>query len=343
MMVDLGYKASMDYLDGVMDSFATKEHDGANPAVQFEDFERLWKHLGGGEHAGAAAAAEGSQDTPYRAEFDKYNLNGDGLLSPLEVEQMMKSLGYKVNSDYVSEVLEIFGSFDEDGDGVIEPAEFGDLWEHLGAHKPDGEGGKAAPATDEPEQEPGRDLQKTFDSFDINKDGILDEAEVKGMMLKLGYKTTDDYVQQTMQLFASFDQDDDGLIQLEEFEPLWDHLGGDQIFSTPHAEVPEAVTSDPMYERFASFDLTGTGFLTRHEIQEMMAKLGLAISLGFLVASTRMATAVSTSRSGRSCGRTWEARMLWVKPMGQKSLKPTRTKNPTRCPTKSSALPTGKL
>ena len=268
MMIDLGYKASAEYVDGVMEVFETPSDDGV-PIVKFDDFEALWNHLGGGERAGAKAAAQGPQDTKYRAEFDKYDLNGDGLLSPLEVQQMMTSLGYKAHSDYVTQLLETFGNYDGDGDGVIEPAEFVELWEHLGMHK-SADGDKGA------EQEPGDALQSYFDRFDINKDGILDESEVKGMMVALGYKTTDDYVQQTMQLFASFDQDGDGMIQLQEFEPLWKHLGGDEILGRAGDEMPKAKTSDPLYARFTSFDLTGTGFLTRHEIQQMMGRLGYA-------------------------------------------------------------------
>jgi Ca2+-binding EF-hand superfamily protein len=118
MMVDLGYKTSAGYVDGVMEVFETPRGDG-QPVVEFGDFEALWNHLGGGERTGAKAAAEGPQDTKYRAEFDKYDLNGDGLLSPLEVEQMMTSLGYKANSDYVTQLLETFGNYDADGDGVI--------------------------------------------------------------------------------------------------------------------------------------------------------------------------------------------------------------------------------
>jgi Ca2+-binding EF-hand superfamily protein len=210
----------------------------------------------------------------------------------------------------VSQLLETFGSFDADDDGVIEPAEFYHLWEHLGAHKSDGDDEEASAATEEPKQKPGRDLRKIFDRFDVDNNGILDHAEVKGMMLKLGYKTTDDYVEQTMQLFASFDQDSDGMIQLEEFEPLWDHLGGDQILSAPDTGLSEADSSDPLYERFASFDLTGTGFLTRHEIQAMMAKLGYAANDQYL--SDLLGLFGSFDKDGDGCVDFEEWKGLWA-------------------------------
>ena len=290
MMEDMGYKTTPDYVEGIMEVFADfDDHDDANPVVQFERFGELWSHLGGGEHSGAAAAAEGPQDTPYRAEFDKYDLNGDGLLSQHEVKQMMVTLGYKANSDYVTQLLDTFGSYDVDDDGVIEPAEFKMLWEHLGMHTKGVAEGLFKPAEEAPaEEEAAHPLQETFDGFDLNKDGALDETEVKAMMGRLGYKTSDDYVLQTMELFGEWDTSGDHLIQLDEFEALWNHLGGEQVLASKPAAgsafsvVRGAATSDPLYQRFTSFDQAGNGTLTRHDIQKMMTALGYAANDDYL-------------------------------------------------------------
>lgn len=275
---------SAEYVNGIMDVFATfDDHDDENPVVEYERFAELWAHLGGGDHAGATAAKEGDQDTPYRADFDKYDLNGDGLLSQMEVKQMMVSLGYKAGSDYVSDLLDTFGSYDADDDGVIEPAEFQLLWEHLGMHEKDvavasltAEVAAVVPS--------GHPLQDQFDKFDLNKDGVLDMDEVKAMMGVLGYKTSDDYVAQTMDLFGDYDADGDGMVQIEEFEALWKHLGGDQVSAAQGTvkEVPAEVLADPLYGRFQSFDQTSQGFLTRHDIQGMMTALGYAANEDYL-------------------------------------------------------------
>lgn len=278
MMADLGYKADQAYIDALFEMYSdytpeTMQHDDF---IHVERFEELWHHLGHTE-----PAPDTAKDTPYRAEFDKYDQNSDGCLSPFELQQMMTDLGYKTDLDYLQQLLSTFGSFDKNQDGMIDASEFGPLWEHLGGHRREGTG-EVATTMPEDDQEPERDLSGVFNRFDINKDGALDEAEVKEMMRELGYNTTDEYVQQTMELFGVFDKDDDHLIQLGEFEPLWDHLGGDQLLASQGVDAPEADTSDPLYVRFMSFDLTKSGFLTRHEIRKMMAVLGYTADDNYL-------------------------------------------------------------
>ena len=256
MMAELGYKTEDEgYLDGVMDVFGEfDEHDDQDVVVAPGQFAALWTHLGGGDHSGAADAGGAGA---YQAEFERYDINGRGWLSQFEVKEMMKSLGYKVDSDYVQRLLETFGKFDEDDDGVIEPDEFALLWEHLGQ-------GKTAPEEEEEEEQEeegeGEEdpLQATFDRFDTNGDGVLDADEVGAMMRELGYKTTDDYVSQTMELFGEFDTDGDHNIAPEEFGALWEHLGGGAISgagaAAASAEQEEEWQADPLYPRFQEFD-----------------------------------------------------------------------------------------
>ena len=45
---------------------------------------------------------------------------------------MMVSLGYNTTEDYVEQLVQSLGSFDTDGNGIIEWNEFPALWEHLG-------------------------------------------------------------------------------------------------------------------------------------------------------------------------------------------------------------------
>ena len=48
------------------------------------------------------------------------------------MQAMLTSLGYEVDGSYVQEVLSIFGKFDADNSGFIEPGEFEQLAAHLG-------------------------------------------------------------------------------------------------------------------------------------------------------------------------------------------------------------------
>ena len=57
--------------------------------------------------------------------FRKFDVDGDGVLSREEVTAMVVSLGYAVDDDYVSHVMQMFGTMDRSGNGLIELDEFG--------------------------------------------------------------------------------------------------------------------------------------------------------------------------------------------------------------------------
>ena len=63
-----------------------------------------------------------------------------------------------------------------------------------------------------------------FRKYDLNGDGVLDKDEVINMMQSLGYKADEGYLNNMMEAFASFDDDDSGLIEPHEFELLYAHL-----------------------------------------------------------------------------------------------------------------------
>lgn len=64
----------------------------------------------------------------------------------------------------------------------------------------------------------------TFRKYDVNGDGVLDEDEVINMMQSLGYKTDQAYLDNIMEVFASFDGNQSGVIEPNEFEQLFAHL-----------------------------------------------------------------------------------------------------------------------
>lgn len=64
----------------------------------------------------------------------------------------------------------------------------------------------------------------TFRKYDVNGDGVLDEDEVINMMQSLGYKTDQAYLDNIMEVFASFDGNQSGVIEPDEFEQLFAHL-----------------------------------------------------------------------------------------------------------------------
>jgi hypothetical protein len=69
---------------------------------------------------------------------------------------MMVALGYKVSAAYLADLMDLFGDFDKDADGVVEFGEFKKLWEHLGA------GHDAEAATAEVRLEPSEHLTAEY-------------------------------------------------------------------------------------------------------------------------------------------------------------------------------------
>jgi Ca2+-binding EF-hand superfamily protein len=144
--------------------------------VEFAEFKQLWDHLGAGHAEEKATAAEAAD--PLYPTFQKYDLNNKGYLSQYEVKKMMAALDYRVTTDYMAGLMDLFGDFDKDADGVVQFAEFKKLWEHLGA----GHAEAAATAAESSDQ-----LFATFKKYDLNNQGYLSQFEVKQMMVALGY------------------------------------------------------------------------------------------------------------------------------------------------------------
>ena len=69
-------------------------------------------------------------------------------------------------------------------------------------------------------------MKSLFVLYDLNKDGVLDKAEVAAMMETMEFEVDDDYLQQVTATFGRFDEDGSGEIDFSEFEPLWRFLGG---------------------------------------------------------------------------------------------------------------------
>ena len=68
---------------------------------------------------------------------------------------------------YLDGLLDLFGKYDDNGDGVVEFDEFRDLWAHLGGEEP-----IAGAAQLEGNRGDG-DVDPEFDEFDLNADGVL--------------------------------------------------------------------------------------------------------------------------------------------------------------------------
>ena len=76
------------------------------------------------------APAEQVADEAAQA-FARFNLNGDGRLDREEVAAMLEEAEFTADTGYIDGLSGIFGTYDADGSGGIEIAEFRELWEQL--------------------------------------------------------------------------------------------------------------------------------------------------------------------------------------------------------------------
>ena len=145
---------------------------------------------------------------------------------------MMEDMGYKAEESYVQQTMSLFGEHDDNGDNAIDLDEFAGLWEHLGGALPAGAQVQESEAPEAQRTEsPARDseLRLTFERYDSDQDGVLNNDEVRAMMESLGYKTSTEYIDGVMETFATIRDDGSTAVEFEVFEELWNHLGGGEF------------------------------------------------------------------------------------------------------------------
>eukprot|EP01048_Picozoa_sp_COSAG05_P018180 COSAG05_NODE_2612_length_2837_cov_2.529584_3_plen_264_part_00 len=188
-----------------MEHFASFDTDG-DGLIGFLEFTQLWEHLGqplpdaaatpppseAGADTGADAAAH-----PLAQTFEKYDLNGDGLLDASELGQMLVSLGFKPDPDYIAEMIRTFGAFDGNGDGQLDVREFEPLWTHIGGAETLAAAGADGAATGTRARTATQDLRGSvsqgtranplyvrFLEFDQNNKGWMSQFDVRQMMVR---------------------------------------------------------------------------------------------------------------------------------------------------------------
>jgi len=133
----------------------------------------------------------------FREAFEMFDKDGDGTISPKELEDVMNSIGLQPTAE---EIAEMIADVDEDQSGSIDFDEFLVMMK-----------------TRMDENDPELELKEAFKVFDLDGDGLIHWKELKVTMDKLGSKLTDVEVHA---MIREADADGDGAISYEEFKAM---------------------------------------------------------------------------------------------------------------------------
>ncbi|KAF6992199.1 hypothetical protein CFC21_009214 [Triticum aestivum] len=148
--------------------------------------------------AKGAASLRGSQLKQLRSLFDRFDMDGDGSLTQLELAALLRSLGLRPTGD---ESRALLLAIDADGSGTVEFDELARaIAPVLTAH---------APRLVDQAQ-----LLEVFRAFDRDGNGYISAAELARSMAKLGQPLT---FEELRTMMRDADADGDGVISFGEF------------------------------------------------------------------------------------------------------------------------------
>jgi Ca2+-binding EF-hand superfamily protein len=214
ILADHDFKADAEYITNTVDIFGRFDQDG-NGGLGLSEFAELWKWLLSHDMKVPEPEPQPSL-AELRELFEKYDTSGDGLLQEPEVEHILDDHNFQADTTYVANTVDIFGRFDQDGNGGLGLSEFAELWKWLLSHDM---------KVSEPEPQPSlAELRELFEKYDTSGDGLLQEQEVQRILADHDFKADAEYITNTVDIFGRFDQDGNGGLGLSEFAELWKWL-----------------------------------------------------------------------------------------------------------------------
>uniref|UniRef100_A0A7N0V309 EF-hand domain-containing protein n=1 Tax=Kalanchoe fedtschenkoi TaxID=63787 RepID=A0A7N0V309_KALFE len=142
-----------------------------------------------------------------REVFNRFDANGDGLISSAELAGVLKALGSDSSADEISRMME---ELDADRDGFINLSEFASFC-------------KSANVAGAGSGDDGAGVRDAFDLYDKNGDGLISAAELHQVLNKLGESCS---VQDCEKMIKSVDSDGDGNVSFDEFKVMMSNSKG---------------------------------------------------------------------------------------------------------------------
>lgn len=143
----------------------------------------------------------------------------------------------ELDESTISELKDVFSSFDLDGDGMITTKELGIVLKHLGMNPSDAE------------------LHDMIDAVDSDGNGTIDFPEFLNMMSsKIADLGTEEEIRET---FLFFDKNGDGVISARELRLVMANLG-------------EKMSDEEINEMIQEADINGDGVINYEEFTRVM-------------------------------------------------------------------------
>eukprot|EP00611_Tribonema_gayanum_P032179 TRINITY_DN9484_c0_g2_i2.p1 TRINITY_DN9484_c0_g2~~TRINITY_DN9484_c0_g2_i2.p1 ORF type:complete len:1104 (-),score=383.63 TRINITY_DN9484_c0_g2_i2:2312-5308(-) len=221
-----------------------------------------------------------SMGTSVAEAFTAFDKNGDGAITPAELEEGLRALGV-FSAVPPKEVTHLLQRFDAGGNGKISLAEF---MAFLGReYSPTAVAEAKLKKILLKAEKDGTSLESAFAALDGNRDGVITTKELESAMMTLGVFDAMSKDQAAL-LLRRFDLDGDGRVSLREFLAFVGrpYTAGDSPLETKLRRVigkAEAMGTPPD-AAFAHFDKDGDGEITRDEFRKGLEEMGVFADFG---------------------------------------------------------------
>ena len=183
--------------------------------------------------------------------FDLYDTNSDDGINIIELDVVLRYLNQTASME---QLKKLFADVDMDDNGKISFPEFCAL---MGIDSETSPEEKVNNKVDDV-------VEKSFNMFDTDKNGIIDLNELEQLVEFLDQKRTK---LELLRIMTSIDEDNSGTINLQEFQQL--------LTKTANSNSEEEVK---FHQVFAQIDKDTNGFLSIYELYAELTKGGHEIT-----------------------------------------------------------------
>eukprot|EP00246_Nothoceros_aenigmaticus_P015610 TRINITY_DN659_c0_g2_i1.p1 TRINITY_DN659_c0_g2~~TRINITY_DN659_c0_g2_i1.p1 ORF type:complete len:150 (+),score=27.94 TRINITY_DN659_c0_g2_i1:128-577(+) len=142
-----------------------------------------------------------------RTVFESIDEDSDGRITPTELANFVTRLNLSDCKDFSEHLESILQAADTNGDGVLEYAEFLELFNSLKTQD------SGVPSADEEAQ----GLLDAFNVFDDDSDGFISPIELQAVVSCF---RSDRGIRDCCRMIRAVDKDGDGLVSFQEFKEM---------------------------------------------------------------------------------------------------------------------------